>query len=172
MYAGFNMIYFLAALQAVDRELYDAAAVDGANAWHRFLQVTLPGIKPVLMFVVILCVIGSFQLFELPWFMLNSGAGPEQAGLTVVMYLYVRGFVPGDLGYASAVGWVLALGVLGVSLLQLRFVGGRQGGQGAGRRRKADARRTPPRVSESPEPSSERVAKGWLLKHGKRVDVR
>jgi ABC-type sugar transport system permease subunit len=123
MYAGFNMVYFLAALQAVDRELYEAAAVDGANVLERFWNVTVPGIKPVVVFVVVLSVIGSFQLFELPWFMLGSGAGPEQAGLTIVMYLYQRGFVAGDLGYASAVGWVLALGMLLISLLQLRLGG-------------------------------------------------
>ena len=123
MYAGFNMVYFLAALQAVDRELYDAAAVDGANVLQRFWNVTVPGIKPVVTFVIVLCVIGSFQLFELPWFMLNSSAGPEQSGLTIVMYLYQRGFVAGDLGYASAVGWVLALGMLLISVLQLRLGG-------------------------------------------------
>jgi ABC-type sugar transport system permease subunit len=127
MYAGFNMVYFLAALQAVDQQLYEAAEVDGANAWQRFLQVTLPGIKPVLVFVVVLSVIGSFQLFELPWFILRTPPGPEQAGLTIVMYLYQRGFVTGDLGYASAVGWVLALGVLALSIAQLRLLGPRGG---------------------------------------------
>ena len=134
MYAGFNMVYFLAALQAVDRELYDAAAVDGANVLQRFWNVTVPGIKPVVVFVVVLCVIGSFQLFELPWFMLGSSAGPEQAGLTIVMYLYQRGFVAGDLGYASAVGWVLALGMLLISVLQLRL-GGMRGERTMKRRR-------------------------------------
>jgi ABC-type sugar transport system permease subunit len=123
MYAGFNMVYFLAALQSVDKELYEAAEVDGANAWNRFLQVTIPGIKPVLVFVVVLSVIGSFQVFELPWFILRTPPGPEQAGLTIVMYLYQRGFVRGDLGYASAVGWVLALGVLALSVAQLRLAG-------------------------------------------------
>jgi ABC-type sugar transport system permease subunit len=123
MYAGFNMVYFLAALQAVDRELYDAAAVDGANVWQRFWNITLPGIKPVMIFVIVLSVIGSFQLFELPWFMLNRTAGPDKSGLTVVMYLYQRGFDVGDLGFASAVGWALALGMLAVSVVQLRLSG-------------------------------------------------
>jgi ABC-type sugar transport system permease subunit len=123
MYVGFNMIYFLAALQAVDRDLYDAAAVDGADAFRRFLHVTLPSIKPVAVFVVVLSTIGSFQLFELPYLMLRNTAGPEQAGLTVVMYLYQKGFEAGDLGYASVVGWSLALGVLCVSLVQMRLAG-------------------------------------------------
>ncbi len=123
MYVGFNMIYFLAALQAVDRDLYEAATVDGANAWQQFLAVTLPGIKPVAVFVLITSTIGSFQLFELPYIMLGNGPGPNKAGLTIVMYLYQTGFVSGDLGYAAAVGWTLALGLLLVSLAQMRITG-------------------------------------------------
>jgi len=122
MYVGFNMIYFLAALQAVDRDLYAAAMVDGASGWQQFLHVTLPGIKPVAAFVVIMSTIGSFQLFELPFVMLN-GSGPNKAGLTIVMYLYNSGFITGDLGYASAIGWTLALGVLVISLIQMRLSG-------------------------------------------------
>jgi ABC-type sugar transport system permease subunit len=123
MYVGFNMIYFLAALQAVDRDLYEAATVDGANGWQQFLAVTLPGIKPVAVFVLVLSTIGSFQLFELPYIMLNNTPGPNNAGLTIIMYLYRAGFETGDLGYASAVGWTLALGVLLISLFQMRATG-------------------------------------------------
>lgn len=123
MYAGFNMIYFLAALQAVDRDLYEAANVDGASLWQQFLHVTLPGIRPVLTFVLVTATLGSLQLFELPYLLLNNSAGPDQAGLTIVMYLYDRGFVTGDLGYASAVGWTLALGMLLISLVQVRLTG-------------------------------------------------
>ncbi|HEY3285255.1 MAG TPA: sugar ABC transporter permease [Armatimonadota bacterium] len=121
MYVGFNMIYFLAALQAVDRDLYEAATVDGANGWHQFFAVTLPSIKPVAVFVLITSTLGSFQLFELPYIMLRNTAGPDNSGLTVVMYLYNTGFITGDLGYASAVGWTLALGMLVVSLVQLKL---------------------------------------------------
>lgn len=123
MYVGFNMIYFLAALQAVDKELYDAAWVDGANPWQTFWAVTLPGIKPVAIFVLVTATIGSFQLFELPWIMLGNTPGPDNAGLTVVMYLYNWGFIHGNLGYASAVGWTLAIGVLIISLIQMRITG-------------------------------------------------
>jgi ABC-type sugar transport system permease subunit len=123
MYVGFNMIYFLAALQAVPQDLYEAAQVDGAGAFRQFIHVTLPSIKPVAVFVVVLSTIGSFQLFELPYLMLNNGPGPDNAGLTVVMYLYQNGFVTGDLGYASAIGWTLALGVLAVSLVQMHLAG-------------------------------------------------
>ena len=123
MYVGFNMIYFLAALQSVDKELYEAAQVDGAGRIKQFLHVTVPGIRSVAVFVTVLSTIGSFQLFELPYVMLNNTAGPDNAGLTVVMYLYQNGFVSGDLGYASAIGWTLTFGVLVISLVQMRLSG-------------------------------------------------
>jgi ABC-type sugar transport system permease subunit len=123
MYVGFNMIYFLAALQNVEKDLLEAAQVDGANAFQRFVHVTLPTIKPVAIFVLVLSTIGSFQLFELPFVLLQQGAGPDNAGLTVVMYLYINGFDAGDLGYASTVGWTLALLILLVSMAQLRLSG-------------------------------------------------
>jgi ABC-type sugar transport system permease subunit len=123
LYTGFNMIYFLAALQSVDTELYEAATIDGAGRWSQFWHVTLPGIKPVLIFVVVLSTIGSFQLFELAYLLLGNGSGPDQAGLTIVMYLYQNGFLGGDLGYASAIGWTLAAMVLLLSLVQLRITG-------------------------------------------------
>ena len=121
MYVGYNCIYFLAALQSVDRELLEAASVDGANAWQQFLHITIPAIKPVAAIVVIMSTIGSFQLFELPYTMLNATSGPNKSGLTIVMYLYQRGFDIGDLGYASAIGWTLALIVFSVSLVQMRI---------------------------------------------------
>lgn len=123
LYVGFNMIYFLAALQAVSKDLYDAAQVDGAGPVRQFIHVTLPGIWPVAVFVVVLSTIGSFQLFELPYLMLQNTPGPDNAGLTIVMYLYQNGFITGDLGYASAIGWTLALGVLCLSLFQMWVTG-------------------------------------------------
>ena len=121
MYVGFNMIYFLAALQNVSKDLLEAATVDGANAWHRFVHVTIPAIRPIATFVVLLSLIGSFQLFELPYVLLGGG-GPENRGLTVVMYLYQRGFQAQDLGYASAIGWSIALILFGFALVQ-RWLG-------------------------------------------------
>jgi len=123
LYTGFNMVYFLAALQAVDGELYEAATIDGAGRWSQFRHVTLPGIRPVLIFVVVLSTIGSFQLFELAFLLLGNSSGPDQAGLTIVMYLYQNGFLGGDLGYASAIGWTLALMVLLLAMIQLRITG-------------------------------------------------
>lgn len=122
LYAGFNMVYFLAALQNVPKDLLEAASIDGASPWQRFRHVTLPAIMPVAGFVVLLSTIGSFQLFELPWILLDNSAGPDDRGLTIVMYLYQTGFITGDLGYASAVGWVLALMLMGIAVFQRLFL--------------------------------------------------
>jgi ABC-type sugar transport system permease subunit len=123
MYAGYNMIYFLAALQAVDKDLYEAALVDGATPAQQFFAVTMPSIRPVATFVLVTATIGSLQLFELPYLLLGNGPGPANSGLTIVMYLFNNGFSAGDLGYASAVGWTLAAGMLVISLIQVRLTG-------------------------------------------------
>jgi ABC-type sugar transport system permease subunit len=117
MYVGFNMVYFLAALQSVDASLLEAAELDGAGPWQRFLHVTVPAIRPVAAFVVLLSLVGSFQLFELPYVLLDGG-GPRNQGLTVVMYLFQSGFEVGDLGYASAIGWMLSLLLIALALVQ------------------------------------------------------
>lgn len=121
MYVGFNMIYFLAALQSVDRQLVEAAQMDGAGPWRVFLDVTLPQIKPVAIFVVVLSTIGSYQLFELPFALLNSGSGPDDAGLTIVGYLYNTAFNTGDLGAGAAIGWLLALIIFTISIIQIKL---------------------------------------------------
>ncbi|MEO6876721.1 MAG: sugar ABC transporter permease [Opitutaceae bacterium] len=118
--AGFYMVYFLAALQTVPSELLDAANIDGASAWQRFRHVTVPEIRPVLNLITLLVVIGSFQFFELPYLLYHEtyGNGPENKALSIVTYLYQTGFRSGDLGYASAIGWVLTLVLVGLALLQ------------------------------------------------------
>ena len=118
--AGFYMIYFLAALQNVPGELIEAASIDGAGPWQRFRHITLPEIRPVLNLITLLVVIGSLQFFELPFLVYNDtgGSGPDNRALTIVTYLYQTGFRSGDLGYASAIGWVLTLVLIGFALLQ------------------------------------------------------
>ncbi|HEY7086981.1 MAG TPA: sugar ABC transporter permease [Tepidisphaeraceae bacterium] len=123
MYVGFNMIYFLAALQNVDQSLVEAARIDGAGPGNVFLHVTLPSIAPVTTFVVVTSTIGSFQLFELPYTLLEQNFGPKNSGLTLVGYLYNQGFNTGDLGMAAAVGWIIAFMILIVSLIQIRISG-------------------------------------------------
>jgi ABC-type sugar transport system permease subunit len=125
---GYGMVYFLAALQGVDVELYEAAEVDGASKWRRFWHVTLPGIWPVLMFMILVGTIGSLQLFELPY-VLFQGSGPNYSALTIVIYLFQTGFETGDIGYASAVGWALVVVIAIVALVQfavVTFVGERK----------------------------------------------
>ncbi|MEO1235840.1 MAG: sugar ABC transporter permease [Planctomycetota bacterium] len=121
MYVGFNMIYFLAALQNVSKDLMEAAEVDGAGPWQRFLNVTIPAIRPVGTFVVLLSLIGSVQLFELPYLLIGPDGGPGQKGLTPVMHLFAEGFDKGDLGYASAIGWLIAVVLFGVALVQKKL---------------------------------------------------
>ena len=125
LYVGFNMVYFLAALQSVDKELEQAARIDGANPWQVFWNVTLPSIRPVVIFVFILSTIGSLQLFELPLAMLNdsNGFGPDNSGLTAISYLNEIAFRSGDLGLGSAVGWIVALLIMTFSFIQYRVSG-------------------------------------------------
>ncbi len=118
MWVGFNMTYFSAALKNVRRDLLEAAEIDGAGPLRRFLHVTIPEISPVAGFVVLLSMIGSFQLFELPYLLLNSTAGPGNRGMTIVLYLYQTGFENSDLGYASAIGWVLGLLLITMTVFQ------------------------------------------------------
>lgn len=117
-YVGFNMVYFLAALQNVPQELDEAACMDGAGVFSRFRHVVLPAIRPVATFVVLLSIIGSFQLFELPYILFNGTGGPDNRGLSLVLYLYQSGFQTGDLGYASAIGWAMAVVLMGCAILQ------------------------------------------------------
>jgi ABC-type sugar transport system permease subunit len=127
LYVGFNMIYFLAALQAVDQSLVEASKIDGAGPFQVFWNVTVPAITPVATFVVVTSTIYSFQLFELAYVLLNAngtgGFGPKGSGQTVVGYLYHQAWENGDLGTAAAVGWVLAFIIIIVSLIQIRVSG-------------------------------------------------
>jgi ABC-type sugar transport system permease subunit len=122
LYVGFNMVYFLAALQTVDKELEHAARIDGAGPFQVFWNVTLPSIRHVVIFVVILSTVGSFNLFELPLAMLErtAGFGPDNRGLTVITYLNHIAYRSGDLGLGSAVGWIVALLIMGLSFIQFR----------------------------------------------------
>ena len=121
---GYAMVYFLAALQAVDRDLYEAAEVDGAGKWHQFWHITMPGIRPVLIFLILVGTIGAFQLFELPY-ILFYGVWTNFA-VTIVVYLFQMGFESGDIGYASAIGWLLVAIIVIISLIQLRLTWSRE----------------------------------------------
>ena len=115
---GYGMIYCLAALQQVDRRLYDAATVDGAGAWGRFWHVTLPQVRPTLSFLTIAGAVWALQVFELPY-VLFDGPGPGYRGLTAVMYLFAVGFERGDLGTAAAIGWIFTGLVVFITLVMV-----------------------------------------------------
>ncbi|MEV4559301.1 sugar ABC transporter permease [Kitasatospora sp. NPDC049285] len=120
-YTGYNAVILLARLQTVPRELYDAAAVDGAGALGSFRHVTLPGLRPALLLTTVLSTIGTLQIFDEP-FILTHG-GPDNATLTIGVYLYQNAFSYFDFGYASAIAYALAvlIGILG--LVQFKVLG-------------------------------------------------
>jgi multiple sugar transport system permease protein len=116
---GWAMVIFLAALQAVPRELHEASAVDGANAWRRFCAVSLPAIRPVVAFVTILLVIGGFNVFT-SVFLVTEG-GPNDETQVLLTYLYRQAFTFLDFGYASSISFILTGIVFVLSLAQLRL---------------------------------------------------
>jgi multiple sugar transport system permease protein len=120
---GYYLVIYLAGLQDIPRDLYEAAALDGASAWRAFWAITLPLLRPVLLFVVVTHVIGSFQLFG-QVFVLTSG-GPGDSTRTVVQHLYETAFQNFfQFGAASAMAWVLFAVILAFSVLQFRLLRG------------------------------------------------
>jgi len=102
---GYYMLIFLAGLQTIPAQLYEAARVDGANAWHRFWAVTVPGLRPTTFFVTVMLTIGSFKVFDL--ILLLTNGGPGQSTLVLSQYIYQKGFIENQFGYASTVSVVL-----------------------------------------------------------------
>ena len=122
-WAGVNTMYFLAGMQAIPTEYYEAASIDGATKVQQFFNVTLPGLKPTIVYVTTISVYGGLAMF-LESFMLYAGNNsPNNQGLTIVGYLYRKGIQDNDLGFASAVGVVLLVLVLAINLTQLIATG-------------------------------------------------
>jgi ABC-type sugar transport system permease subunit len=117
---GFAMIVFLAGLQAIPAVLYEAASIDGATGRQQFRFVTLPMLRPTILFMTVITTIGYLQLFEEPFVM--TGGGPLDATLPVTMYMYQQGFTFFHQGYASAIAYVLFLIVAFVAFLQFKFL--------------------------------------------------
>jgi ABC-type sugar transport system permease subunit len=120
-YLGINTLYFLAGLESIPDELKEAASIDGAGTWQIFWHITLPLLRPTILFVGVQATIFSFQLFEVP-FLLTEG-GPSDATLTLAIYLYETGFENFNRGYASAIGVLMAvmsIGLTGVWLFLFR----------------------------------------------------
>jgi multiple sugar transport system permease protein len=113
---GYFMVLFLAGLQTIPRELYEAGRVDGAGAWQRFWNITLPCLRPTTFFVTVILTIGSLKVLDL--ILLMTDGGPGQATLVLSQYIYKKGFVENEFGYASAVSVALFLLCLAVTAVQ------------------------------------------------------
>ncbi|MGQ9555478.1 MAG: carbohydrate ABC transporter permease [Anaerolineae bacterium] len=118
---GGPMLIYLAALQNVPTPLYEAAIVDGANAWIKFWRITMPMISPVLLFTFVTNVIGSFQIFTQAYVVSNGTGGPNYASMFYVLYLFLEAFQSYRMGYGAALAWMLFLIILGLTLLTLRL---------------------------------------------------
>ena len=125
-WTGLLSVYFLAGLQSIPEELHEAAAIDGANDIQRFFYITLPLLRPVTLFVSVIVLIGSLQIFDDPQVLFGGGTpgGPGNAGLSIVQYLYTRGIGQLLYGYASAVGLFLFVIIFSLSLFQFRIFRG------------------------------------------------
>ena len=117
---GYNMLIFIAALQSIPQDLYEAAELDGANAVQRFRHITLPMLGPALAFVGVVTMIGYFQLFAEPYVM--TAGGPLRATTSVVLYMYEEGFRWWRMGFAASIAFVLFAIIALATLLQRRFV--------------------------------------------------
>ncbi len=106
-YVGFNVVLYLAALQTIPKDLYEAATMDGAGRFQQFWYITLPSLKPMIFFGVTLSVIGGLQLFEEPFILTGGRGGSDQSGMTTAIYLYRMAFDFNDFGAASAMSWLL-----------------------------------------------------------------
>ncbi|MEK4229387.1 carbohydrate ABC transporter permease [Solibacillus sp. FSL H8-0538] len=119
--AGSTMIYYYAGLQSVDKQLYEAARIDGASSWKIFWKVTFPLLKPIHFYVAITTTIGSFQIFDSAY--LLTAGGPNYATTTIVYYLYYTGFTGLNLSYAAVLSYILFFIILAISLVQRKYIG-------------------------------------------------
>lgn len=119
---GVNVLYFLAALQNVPEELYEAADIDGASTWQKMKFITIPQLKPIIIFVSTITIINGFRMFEESFVFWEAGS-PGNIGLSVVGYIYQEGIRQNDMGYGSAIGVVLMLIIAVVSIIYLIATG-------------------------------------------------
>ncbi len=122
--APFFMVIYLAGLQDIPKYLYEAAELDGANEWHKFINITIPMLNPVTFFVVAMGIIGTFQLFDQSYIFSKGTGGPNNATLTIVLLIYQAVFRNLQMGYAAAIAFVLAVVIIAITLIQRRLFGG------------------------------------------------
>jgi multiple sugar transport system permease protein len=119
--APFFMVIYLAALQDISVSLYEAATIDGANKWDQFISITLPLLKPVTFFIVVMGVIGTFQLFDQSYIFSAGSGGPNNSTLTIVLLIYQYALKSLDMGYAAALALMLAGVIMVATLIQRYF---------------------------------------------------
>lgn len=120
-WTGYNMVIYLSAMQSIPEEMYEAASIDGANTVKKFFHITIPQLKPIILFTAIISTISTLQLFDEP-FNLTKG-GPADATMTLGLYIYNNGFKYFDFSYASAVAYVVVVFVAILSYFQLKVTG-------------------------------------------------
>ena len=131
MWFGNSFIILMAGVQGIPTDYFEAAAIDGAGRWKVFGSITLPLLRPILLYVAVTSLIGGLQLFDLP-FLMNGAGGPSTAGepggtlQTVVMYLYKFGFETRQVGFAAAIAYTLFFIILFVSVMEFKFIGGKE----------------------------------------------
>ncbi|WP_031409187.1 MULTISPECIES: carbohydrate ABC transporter permease [Geobacillus] len=119
---GVNILYFLSGLQNIPKELYESAEMDGAGAFRKFFYITLPLLKPVVIYVLTISIFGGFRMYE-ESFVFWQNQSPGDIGLTLVGYIYQEGFMNNDMGFGSAVGIVLLIIVFVINIIQLKVTG-------------------------------------------------
>lgn len=119
---GYTMIIFMAGLSAIPGDLYEAAHIDGASASQAFFKVTLPLLKPTMLYVMVTSLIGGLQIFDIPRVLTNGRGGPDNALTTMVLYLYNQGFKNFNLGYASALAYALFIMIIIFSAISFRII--------------------------------------------------
>jgi len=117
---GYNMVIFVAALQNIPKSIKEAAIIDGANAWHVFTRITIPLLRPTLLFVCVMTMLSSFQIFDIIQVMTDGG--PKEQTRVLMLDIYENAFRYGRMGWAAAVGWVLTLIVVIVTIIQMRVL--------------------------------------------------
>lgn len=137
-WTGINIVYFSTGLASIPQDLYESAAIDGASGIRRFFHISVPLSKPIILFVSVLTLIGGFQLFVEPFILWaqSGGVGPNRSGMSIVILLYRTAFTSFRLGYASAIGVLLAVMIMVVAVIQLRAFGFFRREESAGKRRR------------------------------------
>jgi arabinosaccharide transport system permease protein len=122
-WTGVNILYFLAGLQSISKELYEAAAIDGASGWKQFTKISFPLVKPTTIYVLTISIYAGLSMFNESYMLWHGNNSPNNVGLTIVGYLYRQGVEKRAMGYACAVGLVLLFLIMIVNMVQL-FING------------------------------------------------